>query len=93
MKTAAVLGGEMLPYAIIYQPDGITKEQLWGAYRTPLNPTVPPLPEKYLRAVYLIETLERYNGQTARRESQSRRDGTWTTCAAANDARSWTRAA
>jgi len=64
MRAPAILGGEMVPYAIIYQPDGITKEQLWGAYRIPLDGNAPPLPEKYLRAVYLIETLERYNGLT-----------------------------
>jgi Ca2+-binding RTX toxin-like protein len=62
MQAPAILGGGQVPYAIIYQPDGITKEQLWGAYRVPLNGSAPPLPEKYLRAVYLIETLERYNG-------------------------------
>ncbi len=64
MNAPAILGGGMVPYAIIYQPQGITKEQLWGAYRVPLSGTAPPLPEKYLRAVYLIETLERTNGQT-----------------------------
>ncbi len=62
MQAPSVLGGGMVPYAIIYQPQGITKEQLWGAYRVPLSGTAPLLPEKYLRAVYLIETLERYNG-------------------------------
>lgn len=62
MQAPAILGGGMVPYAIIYLPDGIAKEQLEAAYRVPLDGSAPPLPEKYLRAVYLIETLERYNG-------------------------------